>query len=321
MKIEQQSILEKDIVKLLTPQEKEVFTTIAKKLDINFKKCSNLLYSKLSEDRKYRFCIWLLKRWFKIDKICSKEKENYLKIVHKIKNKEYPEQIINETKYKILDLNDQGYDGKLIIYKWQIMIHDFYYNQYQTDKFKIEPGDIIIDAGAFVGDTALLYAINTQKNCEIHSFELIEESNMLMKKNLELNNISHLVKTNQLALSDKSNEIVYINKVAHRAGSTIFGNDDGEPIKTISIDDYTQQNNIKKIDLIKMDIEGAEKQALIGSTMVIRKYKPKLAICLYHKPDDIFEIPETILNIDSSYKFDFKWVELNGGYEAVLFAQ
>lgn len=135
MKIEQQSILEKDIVKLLTPQEKEVFTTIAKKLDINFKKCSNLLYSKLSEDRKYRFCIWLLKRWFKID------------------------------------------------------------------------------------------------------------------------------------------------------------------------------------------IEGAEKQALIGSTMVIRKYKPKLAICLYHKPDDIFEIPETILNIDSSYKFDFKWVELNGGHEAVLFAQ
>lgn len=201
------------------------------------------------------------------------------------------------------------------------MIHDFYYNQYQTENFQAESGDIIIDAGAFVGDTALLYTINTAKNCEVHSFELIEESIVLMKENLQLNNISHLVKINQLALSDKSNKTVRINKVAHRAGSSIFGSDEGEPIQTISIDDYTMQNNIERVDLIKMDIEGAEKQALIGSTRVIKRHKPKLAICLYHKPSDIFEIPETILNIDSSYKFDFKWVELNSGYEAVLFAQ
>lgn len=321
MRTQQKSILEKDITKLLTPAEKEVFYTTAKKLNINLDKCSELLYSKLDESKKNRFCIWLLKRWFKIDKISNEEKESYLKIVHKIKDKEYPEKIINGTKYKILDLNDQGYAGKLIIYKWQIMVHDFYYNQYQTENFQVKSGDIIIDAGAFVGDTALLYAINTEKNCEIHSFELIEESNILMKENLELNNISHLVKINQLALSDKSNETVRINKVAHRAGSNIFGSADGESIQTISIDDYTIKNNIERIDLIKMDIEGAEKQALIGSTRVIQKHKPKLAICLYHKPSDIFEIPETILNIDSSYNFDFKWVELNGGYEAVLFAQ
>lgn len=321
MKTQQQSILEKDIIKLLTLEEKETFFTIKSKININFYKCSELLYSKLSENKKNRFCVWILKRWFKIDKICNREKESYLKIVHKIKDKVYPEKSINGVDYKILDLNDQGYDGKLIIYKWQIMIHDFYYNQYETEDFKVEPGDVIIDAGAFVGDTALLYAIKTEKNCEIHSFELIEESNILMRENLKLNNISHLVKVNQLALSDKSNETVHINKVAHRAGSTIFGNDNGEPIQTISIDDYISKNNIEKINLIKMDIEGAEQQALIGSTMVIRKHKPKLAICLYHKPSDISEIPETILNIDSSYKFDFKWVELNGGYEAVLFAK
>ena len=51
-----------------------------------------------------------------------------------------------------------------------------------------------------------------------------------------------------------------------------------------------------------MDIEGAEKEALIGCEQIIKAQKPKLAISIYHKPEDIIEIPELILSYCDSYR-------------------
>ena len=54
---------------------------------------------------------------------------------------------------------------------------------------------------------------------------------------------------------------------------------------------------------IKMDIEGAEKEALIGAEQIIRCHKPKLAICVYHKPEDIYVLPELINSFREDYRF------------------
>lgn len=52
-----------------------------------------------------------------------------------------------------------------------------------------------------------------------------------------------------------------------------------------------------------MDIEGAELNALMGAESTIRTYKPILAICVYHKKEDLIDIPQFIMSIRADYKF------------------
>jgi len=66
---------------------------------------------------------------------------------------------------------------------------------------------------------------------------------------------------------------------------------------------------------IKMDIEGFELQALEGARQTIKKYKPKLAICVYHRTNDILHVPEFIKSIDSDYE-----CVLRGGTHMVCYA-
>jgi hypothetical protein len=68
-----------------------------------------------------------------------------------------------------------------------------------------------------------------------------------------------------------------------------------------------------------MDIEGAEKEAIIGAKNIIKQNHPKLAICVYHKPEDIYQLPQLIYEIDSSYKFTLQQYE-DGVYDTVLYA-
>ena len=60
---------------------------------------------------------------------------------------------------------------------------------------------------------------------------------------------------------------------------------------------------INKATFIKLDIEGAEKEALRGAKKIIIKYSPKLVICIYHKSTDLWRIPLLIKKYVSSYSF------------------
>ena len=72
--------------------------------------------------------------------------------------------------------------------------------------------------------------------------------------------------------------------------------------------------------LIKMDIEGAEPDALLGARETIRRHRPGLAVCTYHRPDHLWQIPLLIQGWNLGYRF---WLRLHAhsGYEMVLYAQ
>ena len=81
-------------------------------------------------------------------------------------------------------------------------------------------------------------------------------------------------------------------------------------IDCISIDELTDGN---PVTFIKMDIEGAEMEALKGAKETIQRYKPKLAICVYHKPDDLFEIPILIKELNPEYRLYLRHYSVGGG--------
>lgn len=73
-----------------------------------------------------------------------------------------------------------------------------------------------------------------------------------------------------------------------------------EHVQGLSLDQILQE---EKVTFIKLDIEGAELKALQGMKNIIIKYRPLLAVCIYHKAEDIVEIPGYIKTLVPDYKF------------------
>lgn len=97
-----------------------------------------------------------------------------------------------------------------------------------------------------------------------------------------------------------------------RAGGT--GTDDA--IETVALDSFLQG---ERVTFIKMDIEGAELAALRGAAHIIKEQKPKLAISVYHRPEDIIEIPGLILGLRPDYRLYIRHYSLLLN-ETVLYA-
>lgn len=75
----------------------------------------------------------------------------------------------------------------------------------------------------------------------------------------------------------------------------------------------------KFISFVKMDIEGSEMKALLGAEKAIRTHKPKIAISLYHRPEDLFDIPRFLKKLVPEYKFYLRHYS-TAWHETVLYA-
>jgi FkbM family methyltransferase len=120
---------------------------------------------------------------------------------------------------------------------------------------------------------------------------------------------------------ENSEETMYY--VDNGPGSRVFTKEeaiyDGK-VSSLSIDDLVHKNSIQRIDFIKMDIEGAEPYALKGAKETIKKFKPKLAIAIYHSLNDFVSIPMFINELGLGYEFHFAHCSIHEE-ESILFAE
>ena len=219
---------------------------------------------------------------------------------------------ISSSKYvneMFIDLIERGVDANNIVVPQYGLAIASRGNQY-FDMFPPEDEEVFIDCGAFKGDT--IDAFQGWTNGKFKKIYSLEPS----KRNF-----------NQLASKYKSDaRIILINAAVwnkagkisvneHEAGTTV-GSKGNEFIDSIDIDSLGIK---EKVSYIKMDIEGSEMHAIIGGKETIQRCRPKLAICVYHKPEDIIDIPSQILKWRDDYKLSLRHY-CSYWWETVLYA-
>ena len=183
---------------------------------------------------------------------------------------------------------------------------------------EVEPGDVVLDAGIGWGDTTVYLASLAGLKPKGHSyaFDVLEEGMRALTEQLRLNPKIKNITPSLYALYDCDG--IQVNISSPCPGAHVVEHDTGRQVETITLDSFVERHNVQKVDFIKMDIEGAEGAALKGACKIIKNFKPKLAISVYHKWDDLLEIPQLIKNIREDYCFYLDCTTGFGG-ESVLY--
>lgn len=201
----------------------------------------------------------------------------------------------------------------------------FIYQQYRyrwsTPQIGAEPGETVIDCGGCWGDSALYFANTVGSSGKVVTAEFIPTNLEILRKNLALNP--------ELA----PRVTVVESPVWDRSGQEFFSQDNGPGSRvstkpspelnlrctSVSIDDLVARQGLSRVEFIKMDIEGAELNALRGAEQTLRRFRPKLAIAVYHQLSDYAGIPRWIDQLQLGYRFTLDHFTIYGE-ETVLFA-
>lgn len=183
----------------------------------------------------------------------------------------------------------------------------------------VSRGDVVLDCGAAFGDISLQFAQAAGEAGRVICFEPYPLFAEVFQANMAMN--SALAKP--ITLVDRAvwNESdVVLSFIEGGGGSRIDQrNKSARKIVTTKIDDTVKDLSLPRVDFIKMDIEGAEFNALLGAKETVFAHRPKLAICLYHNPKDFHEIPRLIDSWGLGYKFYLNHHYMNQ-WETVLYA-
>ena len=195
---------------------------------------------------------------------------------------------------------------------------DYTHNQYfDKDIMKFSDAEVFADCGGFVGDTTSLFISRVHDFSKIYIYE---PNPINHQKATQLLTRQEAGKIDKIIIRKAGVGIETISSKISLSGSGSHVSDDGDcDIQIVSLDEDIQE----PITFIKMDVEGFELDALKGARNHILAEKPKLAICVYHKPDDLWEIPEYILSLNPEYKLYLRQYMIGDGenpWETVLYA-
>ncbi len=176
-------------------------------------------------------------------------------------------------------------------------------DQYDFGDFK---NATIVDAGANIGLFSLYACAFGAK--KVYAFEPVRETFEMLERNIAANRLGKVVSAVNAALGAKRGA-AKIKCCTKGEGSAMIavgnpGVNEGlnyeavRDVKMLALDDIIR----RKIDLIKIDVEGYEKKVLLGAARLIKAHKPALSFSAYHRPTDKTTLPRVVLGIRKDYR-------------------
>lgn len=215
--------------------------------------------------------------------------------------------IYSEVVKRRMQYGEEDFSDLIITGDMQYMIPNFFEDS-------IPEKEIIVDCGAFTGDTSKHFVDVFDCTVEkIYAFECckdqLDELNLFVEQAKKRSYCPEII-VMPYGVSDKEETVelyntknpgaCFITENRSDAKDALY-NSSIEQVKTVSLDQVIPDS--EKVTLIKMDIEGSEFRALMGASRIIKTFKPRLAISIYHSGEDYYKIPLLIKEMVPEYKF------------------
>ncbi|MGC2530641.1 MAG: FkbM family methyltransferase [Candidatus Acidiferrum sp.] len=173
----------------------------------------------------------------------------------------------------------------------------------------VKQGMTVIDVGAHIGYHTLLFAKCVGPSGRVFSFEPLPENFALLRKNVELNRLTQVRILNQAVFSRSGEITISVPDDQPNSGNGSACLDRGLQqflVNAVSLDAFCEEFSIRP-DLLKLDMEGAEYEALLGAARVIGRFRPKLLIELHHFDGNVaaHPVPELV----SGWGYEIRWID------------
>jgi len=209
-------------------------------------------------------------------------------------------------------LLDYGIDEKTIFHS--VIGYEYFLGEMYLAEGVMKPvkGDVFCDVGAFdMYNTEKFIKWNPEYG-HVYAFEADPVSYTKCK----CRNWDSKIDIYNLGIWSCKSQLSFKSAPDGEYGGSRIDDNGNQVIETVSLDEFLGD---KRVDIIKMDIEGAEMEALKGAQNLIRRNKPCLTLSIYHKPEDIIELPLYVYSLNRNYKFYLRH-HTYGAFDTVMYA-
>lgn len=190
-------------------------------------------------------------------------------------------------------------------YKLITQLVDHTFHQYfDLDLIRCDQNEVFVDIGAYIGDTMVDYVktFGSTRCKRIYCYEILPANIAAIRKNIELFHLGN-VAVREKGASDRAG-LLYLDRSGDVVSSiTRLGGTGETGVPTVTIDEDIGE----PVTFLKMDIEGAEEQALAGCRKKIAENHPKLALSVYHNHKDLWKLARMIDSYDPSYRMYLRY--------------
>lgn len=235
---------------------------------------------------------------------------------------------MKELLYKLLNIATLGKGMKRTISGHTLRLPTRYYryfvDNYEEDNFKflfssVKKGDVVLDFGGHIGVFAIIASQATGTTGKVYSFEPSPSTHQLLQKSVAINNAGNVISTYQKAVGGATGTTTFFVSDGKADNSNSLINYIGDrplhgiDIEVTTIDAFVKEHPLTKVNFIKIDVEGAEYDALKGGVETFKNFKPNCILGIHPDPikakgDNLAEIFDFVQNINYKMLYNDKLI-------------